>query len=80
MGELNTGYGAMRFEERRNPRQTFDVRIAPDAEILRTDPAARFDGGRLEHDERGSADGAAAEVYEMPVGRKTVHRAVLAHR
>ena len=80
MRQLDAGNGAVLLQERGNPRQPLDVSIAPDAEILRTDSAARFDRRRLDDDKRRAADGAAAQMHEMPVGRKTVHGAVLAHR
>ena len=80
MRQLDTWDGAVLLQERSNRRQPLDVSIAPDAEILRTDPAARFDRGCLEDDKRRAADGPAAQMHEMPVGREPVHGAVLAHR
>jgi hypothetical protein len=55
------------------------VVVGPDAEIARGDAAFRTDGGGFSEDHACAADGAAAEVDEMPVRGVAVHRAVLAH-
>ena len=80
MRQLDAGNGAVLLQECGNRRQPPDVRIAPDAEILRTDSAARFDRRRLDDDKRRTADRAAAQMHQMPVGRKAIFAAILAHR
>jgi hypothetical protein len=67
MRELHAGGGALRAHEARHPRQRRHVVVLPDPEIVRADAAARLDRGGLGHDQGGAADGAAAEVHEVPV-------------
>ena len=56
-----------------------DVLVLPDAHVGGGDAAARLDGGGFHHDERGAADGAAAEVDQMPVVGEAVVGGILAH-
>ncbi len=54
--------------------QARNVLVLPESEILRTDAALRRDRRGLGEDESRSADGAAAEVDEMPVVGEAVFR------
>ena len=78
--ELHARDAALRMDEMRDPRELLDVRVAPDAEILRTDPPFGQDRRRLGDHQAGAAHRAAAEVNEVPIVRETIHRRVLAHR
>src|SRR6185436_18692925 len=60
--------------------QAIDVRMIPDAEILRADASFRGHGGCFREHERRSTHRACAEVNEMPVGREAVDARVLTHR
>ena len=78
--QLHAGDAALRVNETHDPRERIDVIVAPDTEVLRADPALRQNRGRFRQDERGTADGAATEVNEVPVARKPIAARVLAHR
>ena len=78
--ELHAGDAALRMDEARDPRERLDVRVAPDAEILRTDPPLGQDRRRLGDHQPRAAHRAAAKVDEVPVVREPIHRRVLAHR
>ena len=57
------------------------MRVGPEAEVLRGDPADGGDCGGFGEDQRGAADGVAAEVHEVPRAGEAVGGAgVLAHR
>ena len=60
-------------------REEGDVIVFPDAEILGADAAFGGDGAGFCEDEGGAADGAAAEVDEMPVVREAIVAGILAH-
>jgi hypothetical protein len=60
-------------------RKFFEVRILPDAEVSGTDAAFRQDGDSFGEDGTCSADGARAEMDEMPVIGEAVFTGVLAH-
>ena len=77
--ELHRRHRALRFDETRDARQHLDVLVFPDAEILRRDTSARFDGrGFREYDPR-AADRAASEVHQMPVRCKAIVGRILTH-
>ena len=79
VGELNAGAGAVSMEEVDDAGERGDVLVFPEAEVKRRDAAFGRDGSGLSEDESGAADGAAAEVDEMPVGGESVFAGVLAH-
>ena len=56
-----------------------DVLVLPEAEVLGADAAFGGDGGGFGEDEGRAADGAAAEVDEMPVVGEAVLAGVFAH-
>jgi hypothetical protein len=64
----------------RNPRESLDVRIAPNAMILRADAAFRRYGARFHDHSSGAPDSAAPEMHEVPIRRETIHARILAHR
>ena len=80
MRELDSGDGAVLFDERRDFAERIGVRLGPDAAVPRCDAAGGGDAARLDHHQSGATDGAAAEVNEVPVGRHPITAGVLAHR
>jgi hypothetical protein len=68
------------MDESGNPREHFDVLVFPDSEILGTNTRFGKNCRCLRENERSPADGATAEMYEMPIVGKTVRARVLAHR
>ena len=80
MRELHARDAALRVHEADDACQHLDVIVLPDAEIFRTDAAFGCDRGGFGEDQAGAADGAAAEVHEVPVVGETVGAGVLAHR
>ena len=79
VGELNSGDGSLPQQKLGDAREEGDVVVFPDAEILRADAAYGGDGAGFGEDQRGAADGAAAEMDEMPVVRKAIAAGILAH-
>src|SRR5581483_2008305 len=79
-GQLNASDAALLRDEADGAGQRFDVGVAPDAEVLRTDAALRYDGRRLREDEAGAADRPAAQVDEVPIGGAAVAARILTHR
>jgi len=79
VGELGAGVGAMLVQEGGDALELGDVVVLPDAEVAGRDPGFGADGVGLGDDETGTADGAAAEVDEVPVVGKAVHGGVFAH-
>ena len=80
MGQLNAGDRPLGVDESGDPRQRFDVLLAPDAHVPGGNPSLGGDGGRLDHDKSDPARGSAAEVDQVPVVGQPVVGAVLAHR
>ena len=80
MRQLHPRHRALRFNEMENARQHLDLRVFPDAEIVRADPSLFQDRGRLGENERRPADGAAAEMHQMPVVGEAIGAGILAHR
>src|SRR5262252_2610536 len=66
MRELNAGNRRARLDETRTLRQTVDMFITPDAEVLGRDPAFGRHRRRLGDDESCSANGTTAQVHEVP--------------
>ncbi len=56
-----------------------DVVVLPDAEVAGRDAGFGADGIGFGDDETGAADGAAAEMNEVPVIGEAVHGGVFAH-
>jgi hypothetical protein len=79
VGQLNSGTSPLGVDEAGDLRKFGDVVVFPDAQIAAGDAAFREHGGSLKHHETSAALGAAAEMYEVPIGGKTVLRRVLAH-
>jgi hypothetical protein len=77
--ELHARDAALRMDEARDPRDWFDVRITPDAEILRADSCFGQDRRRFGDHQARAADRAAAKVDEVPVVRESIYRRILAH-
>ena len=57
-----------------------DLRVVPDAGVVRADAPLRHDRGRLGDDQPGAAACERAEVHEVPVGRHAVDQLVHQHR
>ena len=79
MRQLHSGDAALLMNEADNSLQWFDMIVAPDAEILRTDAGLGQNGGRFGKNQASSTNCAAAQVHEMPVVRKSVVARILAH-
>src|ERR1035437_2308194 len=62
MRQLNSRYSPLRFNKFSNPLQIRDMLIFPKPQILRSDAAACFYGGRLNHNYTCPAHGAASQV------------------
>jgi hypothetical protein len=85
---LTPGVGELNPERRRtraaakadNPRQRRLVPVGIKAEAAVTDSARRFDRRLLDDDECCAGKRQRAQVLEMPVVRRAVFSAVLAHR
>jgi hypothetical protein len=80
VGELGASIGAVLVEEGCDAPEFWNVLVFPDAEISRRDAALGAHRVGLCDDESGTADGAAAEVDEVPVVGKAVYAGVFAHR
>jgi len=81
MGELNPERRRTRAAAKaNNPRQRPLVRIGIEAEAAMTDAARRFDRRLLDDDKRRARQRQRAQMLEMPVIRRAVFGAVLAHR
>ena len=79
MRQLHSGDAALLMDEADNPRQRLDVIVAPDAEILRTDPGLGQNRRCFRKHQSSSANGAAAQMHEMPIVRESVVARILAH-
>src|SRR5262249_14453497 len=73
-------HGPLAGDEASDPRQRLDVRVVPDPQIARADPAVARHRRRLDHDQRTPADGATAEVDQVPIVGHPLAGAILAHR
>src|SRR4029077_10241976 len=80
MGQLHSGYASLFMNETDDSTQHLDMPVGPDAEVVRTDPSFRKNGRCLGQDQAVAADGATAEMNEMPVVRVSVLARILAHR
>lgn len=78
--QLNRRHGPLLLDEARDPGQSLDVRVVPDAQVVRRNASFRQHRGGLQDDQSYAARGAAAVVNDVPVIREAVHRRVLAHR
>ena len=78
--QLHARDAALRVNEADDAREHGDVLVFPDAEILRADAAFGRDRRGFGHHQPGAADGAAAEMHEVPVIGEPVVARVLAHR
>lgn len=79
MRQLDTGNASLPLDKGEHSPQRFDVAVAPDAQILGTDPAIRCNCGGLGEDGRGSSYSPTPEVHQMPVSRDPVYAGILAH-
>ena len=80
MGDLNSRNCAVFLDHASHARQRFDMRIRPDAKIMRRDAAARFDRGCFGDDQSRAACRAGSQMDHLPVVRKAIGVAVHAHR
>lgn len=80
MCDLDRRNASLSSDEMCDMGQCRDVPVAPDPEVLGSDAAfRRHCGGFGKHYTR-TADGAAGEVYEMPIIGEPVGTGILAHR
>jgi hypothetical protein len=80
MRELNRRNRSLRFDKPGDAGQRFGMLIGPQTEVVWGNAAHRGDGRRFDHHQPHTAHGTTAEMYEMPIVRKAVDGAVLAHR
>ena len=71
---------ALLVNRARGAREHFNVPVAPDPEIIRTDAALGQNGGRLRENKSGPADRATAEMNQVPIVRVAVLTGILTHR
>ena len=81
MRQLNGGDRTVVTDDARNAAQSLGLAVVPQPQVLRADPAARLDRGRLDDDQAGATDGATAQMHEVPVSSHPIFLAdrVLAH-
>src|SRR5205807_6581634 len=79
MGQLHSGNAPLLMNEPDDSTQHLDVPVAPDAEVLRTDPSLGEDRCCLGKHESGAANRATAEMNQMPVISVSVLTRILAH-
>src|SRR5882672_2646758 len=80
MRELNSCESALRTNEIRDGLPGINVRVEINSCVGRRNSSSDLNGSRFCDDERGAADGSAAEMNEMPGLRMTIHGGVFAHR
>jgi hypothetical protein len=78
--ELHSGGAPLLRDEADDRSQCLRLRVVPEAEILRADPPLGGDGGRLDHHQRGAANGPRSEMHQVPGVDAPIHGRVLAHR
>jgi hypothetical protein len=74
MRELRAPCGTLASAEACDPRELGDVLVLPNPQILRRDPSLGGNRDRLGEHERGTADGSASEVHDVPIVGETVGR------
>ena len=79
VSELGASVGAVLVEEVRDALEFGDVLVFPDSEVSRRDAAFGVDRVGLCDDEAGTADGAAAEMDQVPVAGEAIDAGVFAH-
>jgi hypothetical protein len=79
VGQLNTSNASLRSDESHNARQRFDMLIGPDTKIIRANTSDRCHSRGLGQDKSSAANGAAAEMHEVPFVRQAVNRGIFAH-
>lgn len=77
--KLDANLGALAVRKVDNALERRDLRILPQARVLRGDAAAGLDGCGLDKDEARAAHGHLAQVHQVVVGQVAVVGAVLAH-
>jgi hypothetical protein len=80
VGELDSRDGALPVDETHGRCERVGLRVVPDPEVLRRDPAVRRDGGGFAEHERRAAHRASREMDVVPLVRETLDAGVLAHR
>src|SRR6185437_12144792 len=78
--KLNRRYGVLRLDECGDWLESFRMCAGPNAGIARRDATLGRNCGSFDTDHRCTADGATAEVDQVPVSRHSVLARVLAHR
>src|SRR5207245_5337717 len=67
VGQLHSGYASLFMNKTNNSTQHLDVLVAPDTEILGTDPSLGKNAGCLGQHQSGATYRATPEMNEMPV-------------
>jgi hypothetical protein len=79
MTNLDTGNGVKFLDGSTDTRQTFDLRIFPQAKVAMGDPAFSRNAGRRNHRQAKAAQGKLAVVDELIVIHVSAQSLVLAH-
>ena len=80
MGDLDAGDATAILDQRHQPLGEVALRLGPQAQAARRDPAQSGDVGRFSEHDAGATHGFGAEVLDVPVGAEPVLGSVLAHR
>ena len=80
MRELDAGARALTLDKAHDPFEGLEMLFAPDAEVLRRNPALGSDRRRLREHQPRAARGSRAKMGEMPVVGVAVDGRILAHR
>ena len=71
--------GTLALHKSSDPRQRLNVFVFPNAKIAQRDSTVPSHRSRLDEDERHTADGATAEMHQVPVVGKSVVSGILTH-
>jgi hypothetical protein len=80
VGELDARHAALGMYEFRDARERFNMRFAPNPQILRANTGFGQNGGSFCYYERRAPNRAAAKVNEVPVCSEAIFAGILAHR
>ena len=71
--QLNASNASLRTDESPDARQRLDMRIRPEAQVVRADTSDWCHSRGLGQDESSAANGAAAEMHEVPLVGESVN-------
>jgi hypothetical protein len=78
--QLHSSHGPLLMNKPDDSSQRLNVRVHPDTQVLRTNPALGKNRSGFGKHQSSTANRAAAQMNEMPVVRVSVIAGVLAHR